>query len=135
MFFTEARVETIMIQRQCGHMRVLHSHLPCLVSYGSLERGRSCLSPLIRQSVIPVRRPVDALSIPGIYTRKRLSLSSGRAAMAANENGDPGEAAKLIQLKLEHRDIDAANEALTSTLPATQRQLDRLQQINVRCKD
>src|SRR3546814_4225842 len=112
ILFTDATVETSMFQLQCGHMHVLHSHLLCLVSYGSLERGRSGLSPLIRQSVIPVRRPVDALSIPGIYTRKRLSLSSGRAAMAANENGDPGAAAKLIQLKMEHRDLDAEIEEL-----------------------
>ncbi|HEY9553551.1 YdcH family protein [Allosphingosinicella sp.] len=55
--------------------------------------------------------------------------------MAANENGDPGAAAKLIQLKMEHRDLDAAIEALRSTLAADQLQLARLKRRKLRLKD
>lgn len=55
--------------------------------------------------------------------------------MVANDVGEPNGASKLAQLKMEHRDLDAAIEALTSTLAADQLQLARLKRRKLRLKD
>ncbi|PWG03670.1 YdcH family protein [Sphingosinicella humi] len=55
--------------------------------------------------------------------------------MVANDVGELNEASKLAQLRMEHRDLDAAIEALTSTLAADQLQLARLKRRKLRLKD
>ncbi len=55
--------------------------------------------------------------------------------MAANEEGELNAASRLAQLKMEHRDLDAAIEALMNTLAADQLQLARLKRRKLRLKD
>ena len=55
--------------------------------------------------------------------------------MAANEEGELNAASRLVQLKMEHRDLDAAIEALMDTLAADQLQLARLKRRKLRLKD
>ena len=55
--------------------------------------------------------------------------------MAAKEEGETEAASKLVQLKMEHRDLDAAIEALTNTLASDQLQLARLKRRKLRLKD
>jgi hypothetical protein len=55
--------------------------------------------------------------------------------MTANENSDPGAASKLVRLRMEHRDLDAAIEALMNTIAPDQLQLARLKRRKLRLKD
>ncbi len=55
--------------------------------------------------------------------------------MAANEEGELSAASKLVQLKMEHRDLDAAIEALMNMLASDQLQLARLKRRKLRLKD
>ena len=55
--------------------------------------------------------------------------------MTASEAGDPATALKLVQLKTEHRDLDAAIEALRGTAAPDQLQLARLKRRKLRLKD
>ncbi|MFC7497672.1 YdcH family protein [Enterovirga sp. GCM10030262] len=55
--------------------------------------------------------------------------------MTALEGGDPAAASRLAQLKMEHRDLDAAIEALRATLSSDQLQLARLKRRKLRLRD
>lgn len=55
--------------------------------------------------------------------------------MTAHEDGDSGAASKLVRLRMEHRDLDAAIEALMGTLACDQLQLARLKRRKLRLKD
>jgi hypothetical protein len=53
----------------------------------------------------------------------------------ANEGDDPNPELKLARLRMEHRDLDAAIDALMSTLAVDQLQLARLKRRKLRLKD
>ena len=55
--------------------------------------------------------------------------------MTAPEAGNPTAALKLVQLRTEHRDLDAAIEALRATAAPDQLQLARLKRRKLRLKD
>ena len=55
--------------------------------------------------------------------------------MTALGGGDPAAASRLAQLKMEHRDLDAAIEALRATLSSDQLQLARLKRRKLRLRD
>ena len=55
--------------------------------------------------------------------------------MQTEAGGDMSMAAKLVRLRTEHRDLDAAIEALRAAAAADQLQLARLKKRKLRLKD
>ena len=55
--------------------------------------------------------------------------------MAHLEGGEIAAASRLVRLRLEHRDLDAAIEALRATAAPDQLQLARLKKRKLRLKD
>ncbi|HWH18565.1 MAG TPA: DUF465 domain-containing protein [Allosphingosinicella sp.] len=55
--------------------------------------------------------------------------------MTSNDAYEPDQKARLQQLKMEHRDLDAAIEALRGTAHPDQLQLARLKKRKLRLKD
>jgi len=67
--------------------------------------------------------------------RSRGGLSSVGEGMSTIQGIDAERAARLAHLKQEHRDLDAAIEALRSTSAPDQLQLARLKKRKLRLKD
>jgi hypothetical protein len=55
--------------------------------------------------------------------------------MAHDEGGEVAAASHLVRLRMEHRDLDAAIEALRATAAPDQLQLARLKKRKLRLKD
>jgi hypothetical protein len=64
---------------------------------------------------------------------KQKRLSSGGAM--AIEGGEIAAAARLVRLRMEHRDLDSAIEALRGTAAPDQLQIARLKKRKLRLKD
>ena len=62
-----------------------------------------------------------------------LPMSSGGGGLT--NGGDIAAASKLVRLRMEHRDLDAAIEALRGTAAPDQLQLARLKKRKLRLKD
>ena len=56
-------------------------------------------------------------------------------AMAKIEGGEIAAASRLVRLRMEHRDLDAAIDALRGTTAPDQLQLARLKKRKLRLKD
>jgi hypothetical protein len=65
----------------------------------------------------------------------RLSRGFAKPAMGSFEGAGIGNAARLVRLRTEHRDLDAAIDALRATPAPDQLQLARLKKRKLRLRD
>src|ERR1044072_746851 len=97
---------------------------------GSTSGGVACL-PWIGRPSHYVRRAVNGLSIARF---KWLDKLFGRGMEGTDARFIPA-AARLVRLRQEHRDLDAAIEALRATPAPDQLQIARLKKRKLRLKD